>query len=255
MAYDFENPERMVDKFKDIDIFINTYYVRFNHGETTFDKAVENTKILIDSAKEAGVKRIVHVSITNPSKNSRYPYFRGKARIEEAIRSSGIPYTILRPPLLFGYDGILINNIAWILRNYPLFMIPGNGEYKVQPVFVEDLADAAILESKKKGNKVLSIIGPETFTYNDLISIIANKVKSSAHIVNINAGVVLLASRILSLFLHDVVLTSDEVNAMKDNLLFVKDGFKARTKFTEWINENSGVVGRKYISELERHFK
>ena len=104
---------------------------------------------MIKAAKDAGVRRIVHVSITNPSLDSKLPYFRGKAELEETIKQLGLSYAILRPAVIFGNQGILINNIAWFLRRLPVFATPGNGEYKLQPTYVEDLADLAVSSAEK----------------------------------------------------------------------------------------------------------
>src|SRR5512146_1045799 len=130
----------------------NTYWVRFARNGITHDEAVANTRVLIRAAVEAGVKKFVHVSITNPALDSPLTYFRGKAEVEAMVRDSGLEYAILRPAVVFGEEDILINNIAWLLRRFPLFAIPGDGRYRVQPIFVEDLASLAVECAKKPGN-------------------------------------------------------------------------------------------------------
>jgi len=93
------------------------------HGQVSFDKAVANSKTLISAAEEANIRRIVHISITNPSEGSPFPYFSGKALVEKAIIQSKLSYAIIRPTVIFGLEGILINNIAWLLRKFPIFFI------------------------------------------------------------------------------------------------------------------------------------
>ena len=88
--YAFERPEELIKTLRGVSTFFNTYWVRFPHGGMTYDRAVENSKILIRCAREAGVRRFVHVSITNPSLDSRFHYFNGKARVEQALRESGL---------------------------------------------------------------------------------------------------------------------------------------------------------------------
>ncbi len=101
-------------------VLYNTYWVRFTKGRASFDQAVANTEILVRAAVEAGVRRFVHVSITNPSEESPLPYFRGKAVVERMLVESGLSHAILRPTVLFGREDILINNIAWLLRKLPV---------------------------------------------------------------------------------------------------------------------------------------
>ena len=133
----------------------NTYWVRFSRGGVTFDRAVENTKTLVYAARETGIGQIVHIIITNPSSDSSLPYFNGKAQVEEAIIASGIPYAIVRPTVILGVEDILINNIAWLMRRFPLFVVKGRGEYRFQPIFVEDLAELAVNAGEEKDHLVL----------------------------------------------------------------------------------------------------
>lgn len=108
----FQNGQELTSNLRGVDVLVNTYWVRFDKGNNTQPQAVENTKILIEAAARAGVKRIVHISITNPSADSHLPYFWGKAANEKAVTDSGMSYAILRPTVLFGKEDILINNIA-----------------------------------------------------------------------------------------------------------------------------------------------
>ena len=140
LPYNFDNPGQLAESMKGASVLYNTYWIRFAHGNQTFEQAAENSKTLIGAAEDAGIERIVHVSITNPSHDSALPYFKGKAEVEDAIKASKLSYAILRPAVIFGDQGILINNIAWFLRRLPVFAVPGSGEYELQPIFVDDLA-------------------------------------------------------------------------------------------------------------------
>lgn len=94
------------------DTLYNTYWIRFPRGGATFEQAVEHTRALLRAAREAGVRRVVHISVTNPSEGSPLPYFHGKALCERAVAESGLSYAIVRPTLVFGAGDILLNNIA-----------------------------------------------------------------------------------------------------------------------------------------------
>src|SRR4029078_6231120 len=169
----FSDAVQLVADLRGARVLYNTYWVRLAHGRTTYDTAVSNSLALIRAAQEAGVERIVHVSITNPDEASPLGYFRGKARGERAIRESSLWFAVLRPAVLFGDDGILINNIAWLLRRSPLFVVPGTGNYRLQPIFVEYLADLAVAQAMAAGNSTTDAIGPETVTFNELVALIA----------------------------------------------------------------------------------
>lgn len=235
-------------------VLFNTYWVRFEHGGKTFAQAIANTKKLIRAAEHAGVRRIVHVSIANPSLDSPLPYYRGKAGVEEAIRGSQLTYAILRPTVVFGPDDILINNIAWMLRHFPFFAVPGNGDYCVQPIFVEDLAALAVAAGERTENEILDAVGPEVFTFDELVRRIAAQIGRPARLVHVPPTLSLLLVRLMGLGLRDVILTREEIQGLLANLLVSHAAPNGTTRFSVWLAKNSVQLGRQYASELQRHF-
>ena len=171
--FNFNNPDKLTRSLEGVAVLYNTYWVRFNHKNFTFASAIKNSITLFDAAKRAGVERIVHVSITNPSEQSHLEYFHGKAILEKALQESGLSHCILRPAVLFGKEDILINNIAWLLRRMPIFGVFGDGNYRLQPIYVDDLAALAVEQGEKRGNTIINAIGPETFTFRGLVKQIA----------------------------------------------------------------------------------
>jgi len=252
---DFRNLAGLVESLRGASVLYNSYWVRFSHGRVTFDDAVANSKILIRAAKEAGVRKIVHISIANPSLDSRLPYYAGKARVEKAIFDSGLPYAILRPVLIFGKEDILINNIAWFVRHFPVFAIPGSGEYEIQPIFVEDMADLAVDAARADGNLVFDAVGPEIFSFNDLVRLIASRLGKNTRIVHFAPGLVRPMLRLLESFVGDVVLTREEIDGLLDNLLVSRQTPTGTTRLSEWLQRNASTVGAKYASELKRHYR
>ncbi len=236
------------------EVLYNTYWVRFEHGEETFDRAVENSRRLIEAAAAAGVRRIVHVSICNPSEDSQLPYYNGKARVERAIRECGLSYAILRPTVIFGDGGILINNIAWFLRKFPVFAIPAGSESKMQPVFLEDFAALATTLAVGSDNIAVDAVGPEQFTFEELARLIAKGVKSRAVIVHANRAFLRPMLWVLDKLTGDVVLTREELDGLAANLLVSREPHTCPTKFSDWFAANAETVGTKYASELARHF-
>jgi len=244
----------MTRSLQGVDVLVNTYWVRFDKGENTQPRAVENTRKLVNAAKAAGVKRIVHISIANPSADSHLPYYWGKAANEKAVIESGMSYAILRPTVLVGTEDILINNIAYLMRRFPLFFIPGDGSYGIQPVFVEDLADLAVEGVYSKENYVIDAVGPDSYTFKEFVKLIGERVGAKRMLISVPPRLALFAAQFLSLFMKDVILTPEEVDGLMGNLLVSKEPARAKTAFKDWLNNNQETVGVKYASEIQRHY-
>jgi len=251
--FNFDSSGRLAASLQGATTLYNTYWIRFPHRWGTFEAAVENSKTLIKAAEEAGVRRMVHISITNPSEESPFPYFRGKALVEKAIIDSKLAYAIVRPALIFGVEGILINNIAWLLRRFPLFAVAGSGDYRAQPIFVEDLAEIAVSAGHKNDNIVIDAVGPEIFTFEELVRLIADKIHRQARIVHVRPGLMLFLARLTGLVVRDVVLTKDETGGLMANLLVSREPATGRTRLSQWLGENAEALGANYASELRRH--
>jgi uncharacterized protein YbjT (DUF2867 family) len=251
-AFNFDRPEKLVESLRGVSTLYNTYWVRFNHRRFKFADAIHNSGVLFDAARRAGVERIVHVSITNPSLDSPFEYFRGKAEVEELLRGCGVSYAILRPAVLFGEKDILINNIAWMLRHLPVVGIFGKGDYRMQPIHVGDLADLAVEQGFRRENVVVNAIGPETFTYRELVQQLAKIIGRWRPIVSVPPWAGYWASLALGLLVRDVVVTRDEIAGLMNDLLYVNTPPTGTTKLTAWATENAVHLGRHYASELAR---
>jgi len=244
----------MTNSLQGVDVLVNTYWVRFDKGENTQPRAVENTRKLVNAAKAAGVKRIVHISIANPSADSHLPYYWGKAANEKAVTESGMSYAILRPTVLVGTEDILINNIAYLMRRFPFFFIPGDGSYGIQPVYIEDLADLAVEGVYSKENYVIDAVGPDSYTFKEFVKLIGERVGVQRPLISVPPRLALFAAQFLSLFMKDVILTPEEVDGLMGNLLVSKEPARAKTAFKDWLNKNQETVGMQYASELQRHY-
>lgn len=253
--FHFDDPARLVEELSGADTVFNTYWVRFNRGRTTFAGAVANSQNLIRAAVEAGVKKFVQISITNPDESSRLPYFRGKAAIEKTLTNSGLSYAIVRPTVLFGEEDILLNNIAWLLRRLPFFGVFGNGEYRIQPVFVGDVAELAVKLAFETGNTIVDAVGPETFSFDELVRLIRRRVGSRSVVTHIPPVVALLVAGILNIVLRDVIITRDEITGLMSEKLVSYGPATCPTRFGEWLAEKGSQMGRRYASELERHYR
>jgi NADH dehydrogenase len=250
--FNFDNPEKLTQSLRDVSVLYNTYWVRFNHKLFKHADAVRNTERLFDAANEAKVERIVHVSITNPSEDSPLEYFRGKAKLERALVDSGISHAILRPTVLFGKEDILINNIAWALRRLPVFGVFGNGEYRLQPIYVDDIAALAVEQGAKRDSVTIDAIGPETFTYRELVKVIGETIGMKRPVISVPPTVGYLAGWILGKFVGDVMITFEEIKGLMADLLHVDSPSTGTTRLTDWIRDHADSLGREYTSELAR---
>jgi NADH dehydrogenase len=254
-SYRFDDPVALTRSLDGVNTLYNTYWVRFDRGQTTFANAIAASRMLFYAARNAGVQRIVHISITNPSVGSDLPYFRGKALVEYALAQSGVPYAIVRPTLLFGGErDVLVNNIAWILRHFPVFAVPGRGRYLVAPVHVDDLARICIEAAHSGGNLVTDAVGPEVMSFARLVEVVATAVGARAPVVPLPPIVMAVAGRALGTLLGDVVLTRDEISGLMAGLLVSHSEPRGRISFTEWVQEHRASLGGAYANELERHF-
>jgi uncharacterized protein YbjT (DUF2867 family) len=248
----FDDRDGLTRMLEDTDTLFNTYWIRFPYGGVDFPRAVNNLETLIDAAAQAGVRRIVQVSITGASRDLELPYFHGKGLIEQALMQSGLSYAILRPALIYGDEDILINNIAWALRKLPIFGIPGSGEYRVQPVFVEDLARLAVEASDRKDNYAIDAVGSETYTFNGLVAMIKSEVASKALVVHIPPTVMWLAADVIGKITGDVMLTRDEVAGLMGDLLVSHAPPTAAGKLSAWVRQHAAELGQHYASEVAR---
>jgi uncharacterized protein YbjT (DUF2867 family) len=250
--FHFDQPEKLVNSLRGAAVLYNTYWVRFNARDFQHALAVENTLTLFRAAKDAGVGRVVHVSITNPSEDSALEYFHGKAVLERALVESGMSYAILRPTVLFGQEDILINNIAWLLRHLPVFGVFGTGEYRLQPIYVDDLAELAVAQGRAQDTVTIDAIGPETFTYRELVQTIGNAIGRPRPIISVPPILGYAVGWTLGFVLGDVIITRPEIEGLMADLLYVSSPPTGSTRLSEWARAHSATLGLRYSSELGR---
>lgn len=250
--FNFDRPELLAKSLQGVEVLINTYWVRFDHKLFTHEQAVANTCLLFAAAKAARVRRVVHISITNPDLDSDLPYFKGKAELEELLASFGMSYCILRPTVLFGKEDVLINNIAWALRRFPVFGVFGAGDYQLQPIHVDDLAAVAVQKAAAATSQIVEAIGPETFTYRQMVQMIAMKIGVKRRIIKVPPTLGYWACRLAGAIVHDVIITREEIQGLMENRLYVNAPPLGWTKLSDWVAEHSTILGLRYTSELRR---
>jgi uncharacterized protein YbjT (DUF2867 family) len=252
--YNFDQPDLLRESLHGTETLYNTYWVRFNHGHSTFAQAVKNTEILFQCAAAAGVQKIVQISVTNAHEDSNLPYYQGKALQESVLKSCKVPYTIIRPTLVFGKEDILVNNIAWLMRKFPFFPIFGDGQYRLQPIYVEDLASIAIAGAGQPGNLTLDAIGPEDYTFEHFIRLIANVLERKVIFLKTPPALGILLGKLIGFAMRDVILTRAELDGLMMNMLTSNQAPNGKTRFSNWLKLNKHEIGTTYSSEFKRHF-
>ncbi len=242
----------LTEQLRGADVLFNTYWIRFERGDMTFDRATRNSYALIDAAREAGVRRLVHVSITNPFIDPRLPYFRGKAAVEGAVMASGLSYGIVRPTVVFGGNDVFINNIAWLVRHIPVFFVPTGGS--LQPVHVADVAALCVQAADESRNTIVDAAGPEAFTFGAFVRTVRDAVGSRTLLVSTPPSVALLGARVVGALLRDRVMTRGELDGLRAGLVVSGEQPTGSVVFTEWLTEHTDELGQRYVSEVRRNF-
>lgn len=247
---------QLADSLRGASTLFNTYWIRFRRGDTTFEQAIENSERLFRAAIAAGIERIVHISVSNPSGESRYAYFRGKAAVERRLRALPISSAVIRPTLVFGgREEILINNMSWCLRHLPLYLIPGDGRYRVQPVSVHDVAELAVTAGRSRDPITIDAAGPDVLSYRQLLELLRREIGGIARLVDVPAAIVPPLSRMLAIPLRDTLVTAEELGALMDELLVSRGPPTAATRLTAWLPQQRAWLGRRYASELARNWR
>ncbi len=252
----FGDEDALVRELEGADVLYNTLWIRFPAAGFTFERTVEDSGRLFRAARRAGVRRIVHVSVSNPREDSPLPYFAGKARVERLLSESGISFAVVRPTLIFGNgpeEALLLNNIAWFLRRFPVFGLPGSGDYPVQPVDIRDVVDLCVAEGARDESRVFDAVGPETMSFRDLVLRLRRAVGSRALLMGMPRSVVAASCAAIAPFLGDTVLTPEEIDGLAEGLLVSTAPPTGRRPFDPWLATVKDAIGRNYISDRQRH--
>ncbi len=252
---DFDDVIALTASLQGATTLYNTYWIRFPHKNEDHERAVANLRTLFHAASRAGVERIVHVSITHPSISSPYGYFRGKAEAERALAEVGVSYAVLRPAILFGGEGVLLNNIAWLLRHLPVFAVGGRGDYRIRAIHIDDLAALAVAAGRERADSVIDAVGPERPTFLELVHELRAAVHSRSPIVRVPGALMPPLASALGLVVHDVLLTADEYRAMADGLADTEGPATGSIALSGWIERHAESLGRRYANEIDRHFR
>jgi len=253
--FDAASSDALTASLHGVETLFNTHWLRFPRAGATFEGAVARSAALVAAARDAGVRRIVHVSVVNAAPDAETPYVRSKAALEAVVRASGLEWAIVRPTLTYGPNDILINNLAWALRRLPVYGIPGLGRYTVQPVHVDDVARICVEAAGGPSGAVMDAAGPETMTYRELVGWVRTAVGSRSIVLPMPGTVVLTTAKLLGLVVRDVVLTRDEIRELTSSLLTSHEPARGEIRISDWLPANAAALGRRWSSELARNYR
>jgi uncharacterized protein YbjT (DUF2867 family) len=251
----FDRPADLAAALAGVDTLFNTYWIRFPRGSTTFERAVVDSAVLFAAARRAGVRRIVHLSVVGASPDAPTPYTRAKGQVEGMLRSSGLEWAIVRPTLTYGPNDILVNNLAWALRRLPVYGIPGDGRYTIQPVHLDDVAAICLEAATGKSGSVADAAGPEKLAFREMVGIVRAAIRSRSLVVGMPHWAVLGAARVLGRVVGDVVLTRDEILELTTGWLTSTEPPRGRIRFSDWVPANGHLLGHRWASELARNYE
>ncbi len=170
-------PESLAAAMQGVEKVTHLVGIIVERDQQTFERVhYEGTRNLVTAARQADVSRFVQMSALGARANpGATAYQRTKWRAEEEVIQSGIPYVILRPSIIFGPGDGFVTQMVHILRQAPVIPIVGTGEYKLQPIYVENVCQAFVqaLTREKATNKVFALGGPEVLSYETVVDIIA----------------------------------------------------------------------------------
>ncbi|HOX42905.1 MAG TPA: NmrA family NAD(P)-binding protein [Myxococcota bacterium] len=252
----FGDEGRLAASLRGARLLVNTYWVRYARRGVGFEQAIRNTGVLLRAARAAGLERVVHLSVSNPSPASPLAYYRGKAEVERLVAAAGLPHAIVRPTLVVGARDVLVNNIAWFLRRLPVFAMPGSGSYRVQPVALDELGElVAEAACSPEPALTLDAAGPDTISFEELVRAVARAIGVRPRIVHVPGWLSLAALGFLGLFLGEPVLTRAELAGLRAELLVSHTPPRGRTSVLAWLAAHGQDLGRAFASEQARHFR
>ena len=231
----------------------NTYWIRFPREDVTWETVVENTRTLLRAAGAAGVGRVVQFSVSNAAESSPHGYFRAKALAERELEASGLSHAIVRPTLIFGPGELLLNNIAWMLRRSPLFLVPGGARYATQPVWVQDVAEIAVELAGRSDDVGVDAAGPAVYSFAELVAAVRGAIGARARLVRCPPRVLLGAAHAASLLSGDVLIAREELAALGDELLVSRGPVRSSKRLEEWLSEEAHTLGHSFVSERGRN--
>lgn len=250
--YRFHDIDVLAESLAGAETLYNTFWMRTSEDGPVADTVVECSRRLVTAAEIAGIPRIVHFSVSHATE-SELSYYRAKAAVEGIVEDSELTHAILRPTFIFGRKDVFFNNLAWFLRRFPVFVVHGTGEYRVQPVFVGDVAAIAVEYGARTDSVTVDVAGPDVYRFDALLREFADALGVRCKLIRVPSPLAHLAVKALELVLRDVLMTWEEAQGLMDELLVTETPPRGETAFGRWAAANAEELGRSYTSFRDRH--
>jgi uncharacterized protein YbjT (DUF2867 family) len=204
------------------DALINCVGILQERGRQTFDRVHHAAPArLARLAREAGIERLIHISAIGADPRASSAYARSKAAGEQAVKDAFPTATILRPSVVFGPEDDFFNRFAAMAMMSPVLPLIGGGETRFQPVYVGDVADAAIsaLDDPAAAGRTYELGGPKVYTLRALLELMLAEIRRHRHFIDLPFGLAAFQARLMSLLPHPP-LTPDQVELLRrDNVV------------------------------------
>ena len=176
------------NKLRNCDALVHLIGIGKQSSKYNFEDNIELTKNMIKTCKKSGIKKIIYISGLGVTKNSTSDYFISKYKAEQEIINSGLNYTIFRPSYIVGKKDYLSKFILKQIKK-GIVIIPGSGKYRLQPIFVEDVAKIIVesIYEKKFSNKILDLVGPEIIKFEDFVRYFVKNKKTRIQKINLES--------------------------------------------------------------------
>ncbi|MBM3858508.1 MAG: complex I NDUFA9 subunit family protein [Verrucomicrobia bacterium] len=206
--------EPLAEAFAGADAVVHLVGIIHERGANTFERAhVELTRAVLESATAAGVRRYLHMSALGTRPDGRSHYHRTKWAAEELVRQSGLAWTILRPSVIYGPEDKSVNVLAAMLRRLPVATVLGDGNGKIQPISVENVARAfvAALGNGATAGRTYDLCGPAAFTWNELYDKLASALGLRRPKLHLPLGIARAMAAVMEQVLHQPPFTRDQL--------------------------------------------
>jgi NADH dehydrogenase len=176
---DVTDPGSLTGKFEGVDTVVHLVAIIEEDGGATFDQVIrQGTENVLSEAARAGVGHFILMSALGAHDNPEYPYHQAKFRAEQAVKASGLPFTIFRPSVIFGEGDGFITVLAGLVKSFPIVPVVGSGESKFQPVQLDDVSSAfayVVAHPGEAAGQTYELGGAKPYTYEQMLDAIASE--------------------------------------------------------------------------------
>ncbi len=229
---DITRPESLPPAFQGCDAVVHLVgIIRERPGQTFEGIHAEGTASVVRAARQAGVRRLVHMSAAGTRPDAASSYHRTKWLGEEAVRASGLEWVVLRPSLIFGRGDGFTTTMMDLVRRAPVVPVIGSGKNLMQPVAVGDVcaAFAASVEEERHTGQTYELGGPDRLTYEEIVRMVVRAMGLRRRFVHIPAGLMMPVAAVLSRLSPRFPLTPDQIRMLQEDN--IAEGDHAREVF------------------------